>query len=86
MDVRRFSSLYVFARVITDLKNMADCHEERALKASDKAKTKTGMTATRLVHEIPEKRDKCWKKAQKRGETTKGETNVNYKTNYKLIY
>ena len=34
---------------------MADYHEERKLKASDKAKTKTRTTATRL-QETPEKR------------------------------
>ncbi len=44
------------ARVITDFKNMADYHEEQALKASEtEAKTKTRTTATRL-REPPEKR------------------------------
>ena len=46
---------YAHARVITDLKNMADYHEERTLKASEKTKTKTRTTATRL-QETPEKR------------------------------
>ncbi len=35
-------------RFITDLKNMADYHEEGILKASEKTKTKTRTTATRL--------------------------------------
>ena len=41
---------YAYARVITDFKNMADYMkvEERTLKASEKAKTKTRTTATRL--------------------------------------
>ncbi len=39
---------YAHARVITDLKNMADYNEERTLKASEKAKTKTRTIATRL--------------------------------------
>ncbi len=32
---------HAHARVNTDFKNMADYHEERTLKASEKAKTKT---------------------------------------------
>ncbi len=40
---------YAHARVITDFKNMADyMKSERWLKASEKAKTKTRTTATRL--------------------------------------
>ncbi len=35
---------YAHARVITDLNNMEDYHEERTLKASKKAKTKTRRT------------------------------------------
>ena len=46
---------YAHARVITDLKNMADYHEERTLKACEKSKTKARTTATRL-QETPEKR------------------------------
>ncbi len=46
---------YAHARVIADFKNMANYHEERTLKASEKAKTKTRTTATRL-QETPEKR------------------------------
>ena len=47
---------YAHARVITDFKNMADyMKSERWLKASEKAKTKTRTTATRL-QEAPEKR------------------------------
>ncbi len=46
---------YAHARVITDFKNIADYHEERTLKVSEKAKTKTRTTATR-VQETPEKR------------------------------
>ena len=46
------------ARVISQ--NMADCHEERTLKASKKAKTRTRTTATRL-QETPEKRYKLEK-------------------------
>ncbi len=47
---------YAHARVIADLKNMADCMKsEHWLKASEKAKTKTRTTATRL-QETPEKR------------------------------
>ncbi len=40
---------YAHARVITDFKNMADyMKSEHWLKASEKAKTKTKTTATRL--------------------------------------
>ena len=40
---------YAHARVITDFKNMADyMKSEHWLKASEKAKTKTRTTATRL--------------------------------------
>ncbi len=47
---------YAHARVITDFKNMADyMKSEHWLKASEKAKTKTRTTATRL-QETPEKR------------------------------
>ena len=46
-DVMDCFRRYAHARVITDFENMADCHEERTLKASEKAKTKTRMTATR---------------------------------------
>ncbi len=50
---------YAHARVITvftDFKNMADyMKSEHCLKASEKAKTKTRTTATRL-QETPEKR------------------------------
>ncbi len=46
---------YAHARVITDFKNMADCHEERKLKACEKSRTKTRTTATRL-QETLEKR------------------------------
>ena len=48
---------YAHARVITDFKNMADYmkSERHWLKASEKAKTKTRTTATRL-QETPEKR------------------------------
>ncbi len=48
-------SSYAHACVITNLKNMVDYHEERTLKVSEKAKTKTRTTATRL-QETPEKR------------------------------
>ena len=47
---------------------MADYHEERTLKASEKAKTKTRATATR-PQETLEKRIML-EKAEKRGETT----------------
>ncbi len=48
---------YAHARVITDFKSMADYMKngEHWLKASEKAKTKTRTTATRL-QETPEKR------------------------------
>ncbi len=47
---------YAHARVITDFKNMADYMKgEHWLKTSEKAKTKTRTTATRL-QETPEKR------------------------------
>ena len=47
---------YAHARVITDFKNMADyMKSEHWLKASEKAKTKTRTTATKL-QETPEKR------------------------------
>ncbi len=46
---------YAHARVITYLKNMADYHEERALKACEKSKMKTTTTATKL-QETPEMR------------------------------
>ncbi len=47
---------YAHARVITAFKNMADyMKSEHWLKASEKAKTKTRTTATRL-QETPEKR------------------------------
>ncbi len=47
---------YAHARVITDFKNMADyMKSEHWLKASEKAKTKTRTTATRL-QETPENR------------------------------
>ncbi len=49
---------YAHARVITDFKNMANYRymkSEHWLKASEKAKTKTRTTATRL-QETPEKR------------------------------
>ena len=58
MDVGRSFKLCACARVVTDLKNMADYHEERTLKASvtsEKAKTKTRTTAIRL-QETPKKR------------------------------
>ena len=59
MDVGRWTfngfRRYAHARVITDFKNMADYHEERTLKASEKEKTKTRTTATRL-QKTPEKR------------------------------
>jgi hypothetical protein len=51
-------------RVITDLKNMADYHEEQTLKASEKAKNEDKndchKTKKRLL-----RRDKCWKKDRK---------------------
>ena len=47
---------YAHARVITDFKNMADYMKSECwLKASEKGKTKTRTTATRL-QETPEKR------------------------------
>ncbi len=42
---------YAHARVITDLKNMADYHEERTLKVCEKSKTKTRTTAT-ILHVV----------------------------------
>ena len=49
-------SRYAHARFITDFKNMADyMKSEHWLKASEKVKTKTRTTATRL-QETPEKR------------------------------
>ena len=54
MDVGRWTH----ARIITDFKNMADYHEERTLKTSEKAKTKTRTTATRLQETSAEKRER----------------------------
>ena len=58
---------YAHARVITDLKNIADYYEERTLKASEKTKTKTSLrtTATRL-QKTPEETNAG--KRQKRAE------------------
>ena len=72
--------VYAHARVITDHKNMADNHEERTLKASEKTKTKTRTTATRL-QETPEKRQML----EKDGKARKNDYVLEHKTSL-LIY
>ncbi len=59
---------YAHARVITDLKNMADHHEERTLKENAKSRKRRQQRLPQNYKRIL-RRDKCWKKVEKRGET-----------------